>query len=208
MTFLFHEKLFRGADAMTRLKDAKVGICGAGALGSHLALGLARTGVGHLRVIDRDRVEERNLSTQTWSRGDVGGPKAKLLAHTIFRAVGTQVDGRMKELTRSNGRALLRGLDLVIDVFDNSEARAAVQLAAAELRIPCLHAGLASDYAECVWDPHYTVPSNANDDVCDYPLARNLAVVAAALASELAVRFLATGEKRDLALTFGDLRIT
>lgn len=205
--FNFHEHLFRGPDAMARLRDAKVCICGAGALGSHLAFGLARTGVGHLRVIDMDRVEERNLSTQTWSRADVGGPKAKLLAHAIFRAVGTQVDGRKKELTASNAAAQLRGADLVIDAFDNSVGRAAVQAGAAKHGIACLHAGLAADYAECVWDPGYQVPSATNDDVCDYPLARNLAVMTAALAGELAVRFLLTGETRDLALTFGDLKI-
>lgn len=207
MSFLHHEQLFRGPDAMRRLKAAKVTVCGAGALGSHLLDSLARAGVGGLRVVDRDRVEERNLSTQLWTRADVGAPKAKLLAHLVFRAVGTQVDARVKELAPQNARALLRGSDLVIDAFDNSVGRAAVQAGAAELGLPCLHAGLAADYAELVWDPGYRVPSAAGDDVCDYPLARNLALVTAALAAELALRFLATGEQRGLQLTFGDLRL-
>ncbi len=208
MSFLFHEQLARTSSVMKRLRAARVCVCGAGALGSHLVDGLARAGVGHLRVVDQDRVEERNLSTQPWSRTDVGSPKARLLAHSVFRAVGTQVDVRHKTLNDDNARALLRGVDVVVDVFDNSTARRAVQTATAELGIACLHAGLASDYAEVIWDPGYRVPSAVNDDVCDYPLARNLAVITSALTAEVVLRFLATGQQQDLSFTFGDLRIS
>lgn len=39
--------------------------------------------------------------------------------------------------------------------------------------IPCLHIGLANSYAEIIWNSIYRLPSPTNDDVCDYPLARN-----------------------------------
>jgi len=208
MSFLHHETLFRSPRAMVRLREAHVCVCGAGALGSHVAEGLARSGVGSLRVVDRDRVEERNLSTQPWHKSDVGAAKARLLAHAIYRAVGLQVDGKVKELRADNARSLLKGSDLVIDCFDNSASRAAVQTSCAEARLPCLHAGMASDYGEVVFDPGYRVPGAAQDDVCDYPLARNLATITASLACEAALRFLISGERRDLAFTFRDLRIT
>lgn len=207
MSFLFHEKLSRSGAVMAKLRAAHVTVCGAGALGSHVVEGLARSGVGALRVIDRDKVEERNLSTQPWGRADIGQPKARLLAHSVFRAVGVQVDARAKELDADNARALIRGSTVVVDAFDNSVGRAAVQTAADKLGLPCVHAGMASDYSEVVWDPGYVVPSATNDDVCDYPLARNLATLTAALAAEAVIRFIADGDTTSRSLTFGDLQI-
>lgn len=206
MTLFLHELRHRGPDAMLRLREARVVVCGVGALGSHLAWSLARAGVGFLRLVDRDRVEERNLSTQPWARADVGAPKAKLLAAQLYRAVGVDAEPHAIELGDSNAKKLLRGVDLVIDAFDNSASRACVQRAADVLSIPCLHAGLSGDgYGEVVFDPGYRVPSAAGEDVCDYALAGTFALFTATLASELALRFLVTGETRGATLTFGDL---
>ncbi|MCA9611810.1 MAG: ThiF family adenylyltransferase [Myxococcales bacterium] len=206
MSAFLHERSHRGADAMARLRDARVVVCGSGALGSHLATSLARAGVGHLRLVDRDRVEERNLSTQPWTRADVGAPKAKLLAATLYRAVGTDAEAQAVELTDVNAKKLLRGVDLVIDAFDNTSSRACVQRTAAQLGLPCMHAGLSGDgYGEVVFDPGYRVPSAPGEDLCDYPLAGTFALLTATLAAELALRFLVVGEARGAAITFGDL---
>jgi tRNA A37 threonylcarbamoyladenosine dehydratase len=48
---------------MEQLKDFAVSVCGAGALGANIIENFARSGFGKLVVIDRDRIEERNLST-------------------------------------------------------------------------------------------------------------------------------------------------
>lgn len=206
MSVFLHELRHRGADAMTRLRDGRVVVCGVGALGSHLASSLARAGVGHLRLVDRDRVEERNLSTQPWARAEVGAPKAKLLAAQLYRAVGVDAEAHAVELSDTNAKKLLRGVDLVVDAFDNAASRACVQRTAAALGLPCLHAGLSGDgYGEVVFDPGYRVPSAAGEDVCDYALAGTFALFTATLAAELALRFLVTGERRGAALTFGDL---
>ncbi|GCE21821.1 ThiF family adenylyltransferase [Dictyobacter kobayashii] len=50
-------------------------ICGAGTLGANVAETLARMGFTRLRVIDKDRIEVRNLSGQPYSRAEVGAPK-------------------------------------------------------------------------------------------------------------------------------------
>ncbi len=73
---------------------------------------------------------------------------------------------------------------------------------------PCLHAGLAADYAEVIWNEEYRVPSAANDDVCDYPLARNLVMLAAAVACEAIVSYVATGERRAFTLTLRDIAVS
>src|SRR5438128_8914129 len=127
MSIYYHEQLYRTPDLMARLREMKVTICGAGALGGNVVESLARSGFARLRVIDRDRVEERNLSTQPYYRSDIGAFKAKILANALCRALGATVDARAEELTASNAGKLLGGSDLVIDTFDNSIARQAVK---------------------------------------------------------------------------------
>jgi molybdopterin/thiamine biosynthesis adenylyltransferase len=207
MSFFFHEALHRTPDVLERVREAQITVCGAGALGANVAENLARSGVGRLRVVDRDRVEARNLSTQPYARSDVAAFKAKALANALYRGVGAVVEARVETLTAANAAALLAASALVIDAFDNSVARAAVRDACAAGDLACVHAGLAGGYAEVIWNEEYRVPSAANDDVCDYPLARTLAVLAAAVATEVAIGYLATGERRAYTVTLADLAV-
>src|SRR2546426_416002 len=117
MSIHYHEQLYRSPDLMARMREMAVTVCGAGALGANTAESLARSGLARLKVIDRDRIEERNLSTQPYYRSDIGAFKAKILANALFRALGVTVDARVEELTPSNAGKLLGGSDLVIDAF-------------------------------------------------------------------------------------------
>lgn len=203
----FHEQLQRTPALMYKLRDFSITICGAGALGANITENLARSGFGKLRVIDRDRVEERNLSTQPYYRSDVGAYKAKILTNNLYRALGVTVDGRPKELTSANAGQLLADSALIIDTFDNSSSRQAVFDYSTNSQIPCLHVGLASDYAEIIWNQIYRVPSPANDDICDYPLARNLVILAVAVACEVIVNFVATGKQESFTVTLADFAV-
>ena len=203
----FHEERHRTGEVMRRLRECPVTICGAGALGANIMESLARQGFAHLTVIDRDRVEERNLSTQPYYRTDVGAFKAKILSNGLYRALGTTVTARAEELTPDNAAKLLAGVGLVVDTFDNSVGRQAVKDACARPVLPCLHVGLASGYAEVLWDEAYRVPSAVNDDVCDYALARNLVTLAVSVACEVIVGFVADGKRRHLTLTLDDFAI-
>ncbi|UBF30126.1 ThiF family adenylyltransferase (plasmid) [Kovacikia minuta CCNUW1] len=207
MSIFFHEQLYRTDEIMAKLKEFPVTICGAGALGANLAENLARAGFGKLKVIDRDRIEERNLSTQPYYRSDVGAFKAKILANNLYRAIGTKVEAATKELTATNAAQLLKESRLIVDVFDNSASRQAVRDYADHTGIPCLHAGLSADYAEVIWNDVYRVPSDVNDDVCNYPLARNLVMLTVAVACEVIVSFVATGEQRHFTITLKDLSV-
>src|SRR2546423_1868065 len=141
----YHERLHRTPELMARVRELPVTICGAGALGANIAESLARSGFRRLVVIDRDRVEERNLSTQPYHRSDVGAAKAKILANSLYRAVGTVVEARVETLTPANAAKLLRGSALLVDTFDNSASRRAVKEWSEQANVPCLHAGLAND---------------------------------------------------------------
>ena len=192
---------------MRRMRDFHVTVCGAGALGANITESLARQGFAKLRVIDRDRIEERNLSTQPYFSSDVGAFKAKILANSLYRALGTAIEAKAEELTMKSVERLLKGTELVLGTFDNSISRSLVKDYCVKAAVPCLHVGLAADYAEIVWNEIYRVPSDANDDVCDYPLARNLILLTVAVACEVVLNFMARAEQQSYTITLADFAI-
>ncbi len=204
-----HEVLYRGEDALARVTRARLVICGAGAVGSNLVNNLVRQGFRSIRVIDDDRVEAHNIGTQTYSNSDVGAFKAEVLQADVFRAVGVEIEAERKRLTDKNVDKLLGGADVVIDGFDNTASRLLVKESCQDSGTACLHVGLSADYAEVLWNEGYRVPKEAAGgvDVCDYPLARNLAQFAVALASEALVRYVLTGKRQNYSFTLNDLRI-
>src|SRR5260370_10963 len=112
---------------MARIREMAVTVCGAGALGANITESLARSGFARLRVIDRDRIEERNLSTQPYYRSDIGAFKAKILSNSLFRALGVTVDACAEELTAGDAGKLLNGSALVTDPLDNVAAQQAAK---------------------------------------------------------------------------------
>ena len=206
MAYFYHEQLARSEAAWEKIKQSNITVCGAGALGANIIESLARTGFENLRVIDRDRIEERNLSTQPYFRTDIGAQKAKILANSIYRALNIKIQAWAQELSNENADKMLRGI--VLDCFDNSAARRAVSDCCHRQNLNCLHVGLANGYAEFIWNDVYRIPSDAQDDVCDYPLARNLVLMATAIASETLIKFIGGGTKENLSLTFDDLQVS
>lgn len=202
-----HEELYRGADALAKLAALPITLCGAGALGSHLADNLARQGASQIKVIDRDRIEEHNVGTQLYGQSEIGGWKVEVLRQRLFRATGVEIEAVRSELTDRNSRTLLKQSGLVIETFDNSASRRLVQDACRHLGCACLHVGLAADYCEIVWDQQYRVPNDVAGDVCDYPLARNLILWAVSMASEVAVRFVCEGRHESWCATLGDFAV-
>ena len=83
--------------------------------------------------------------------------KAKVLANALYRAVGVEVEVETQQLTGDNARKVLGKSNLVIDAFDNSGSRRVVKGTCEGSGIPCLHAGLAKDYAEVIWNDQYRV---------------------------------------------------
>ena len=204
---LHHERIYRGADLLARLDATPVTLCGAGAIGSLLADNLARMGIRQWKVIDRDRVEEHNAGTQLYGQSEVGAWKVEALRTRLFRAAGVEIEAVARELNDRSARGLLKGSGLVIDALDNSAARRLVQENVRSAGLPCLHVGLNADYAEVIWDEDYRVPKDVDGDVCDYPLARNLVLLAVAVASEAVVRFLEDGQKSGWSVTLRDFTV-
>lgn len=208
MSITLHETLYRGKDAMEKLELARIVICGVGALGSPLTDNLARHGAKNLLVIDKDRIEEHNIGTQIFDRGEIGAWKAEVVAARVFRATGSEIEGVSKELTAQNLAKITRGADVVVDCFDNSASRALLTTWCREKGLACLHLGVNADYGEVKWNDGYQIPGDVEGvGACDYPLARNLLLFVVALGSEAILRFLWRGEKADFSFTLEDLAI-
>ena len=135
-----------GEAGQQALGRATVLLIGCGALGSTSAAILARAGIGHLRLVDRDRVELINLHRQLlYDEQDAasGAPKAEIAARKL-RAMNSEVkvEGLVADVDTENIRALLRGVDLVLDGTDNLETRFVINDACIQSQTPWVYGGV------------------------------------------------------------------
>lgn len=202
-TYLQHESLYRPDGVVVKRKQAKILLCGGGALGSWLSDLLSRQGYWSQTVLDRDKVEDANFGTQNFGRADVGRPKATQIRANAFRRYGVIVKDVNKSLTRDNAYSLVKGFDLVVDLFDNGESRELVRVTCEAGNIPCLHSGLAAmGFFQVQWNERYITPRTVlGSDVeapCEYPMAANLVLMCVAATAEMINRFFESGKKHDV----------
>lgn len=131
-----------GGAGQLRLKDAKVAIVGAGGVGAGAIPALIGAGVGHLTIIDDDRVELSNLQRQPLYTSDqIGQRKVDLVARFIGKR-NSHVECRTvaDRIEADNVDAILAGHDLIIDGTDNFATRLLVSDAALRLDTPLISA--------------------------------------------------------------------
>lgn len=104
-----------------QLAQRKVGIAGAGGLGSNVALALARSGVGSLVVADNDVVTTGNLNRQYYFTSQLGKAKTVALQENIRNAAPhCRVEGHCVRVTPSNAATLFGICDVVVEAFDQA----------------------------------------------------------------------------------------
>ncbi len=132
-----------GQQSLARLAAARACVIGVGGVGSWTAEALARSGVGHITLIDLDHVAESNFNRQIHAvEPTLGQAKVLAMAERI-RAINplARVDAVEEFVTTENAVELLRDFDVVIDAIDNVRAKVAVVLACRERRIRLVMAG-------------------------------------------------------------------
>src|SRR6185503_17944180 len=116
-----------GEEGQRRLLAARVLIVGCGALGSAHSESLARAGVGHLRIVDRDFVEPSNLQRQTLfteSDAEKRLPKAIAAANHLHEINSQiEVEPHILDVNHSTIEQLIKDCDVVIDGTDNFATR-------------------------------------------------------------------------------------
>ena len=130
-----------GEKAQEKLSKASVVILGLGGLGSVVSIYLTVAGIGYMRLVDIDKVEESNLNRQIlYDEKDIGKWKAEI-AEKKLRDVnsGIDIEGLREEVNNSNIYDLIDDVDLVIDCLDNFETRFIVNKAVVDLEKPMIH---------------------------------------------------------------------
>jgi len=139
-----------GEEGQRRLLEASAVVVGCGAIGASTAQLLARSGVGRLRVIDRDFVETSNLQRQAlFDEADARGalPKAAA-AERKLRLLNSEIriEGVVADVTPSNVDELLGDFDLVLDGTDNFETRFLLNDYAVQSGRPWIYAAAVGSY--------------------------------------------------------------
>ena len=138
-----------GVEGQARLSDSVAVIVGCGALGTLQAALLARAGVGTLRLIDRDYVEESNLQRQLlYTENDAleALPKAEAARrHLLECNSAIQVETHVTDLNPENADELLRG-DVILDGTDNFETRLLINDYAVCHGIPWIYGAAVGSY--------------------------------------------------------------
>ena len=114
-----------GAELQERFSSAVAAICGLGGLGSHIAIALARAGIGKLILIDFDRVDITNLHRQQYRAEQIGLLKTEALTENLHEiAPYTEIETHAIRITEDNAAELLQSADIICEAFDDAEAKA------------------------------------------------------------------------------------
>ena len=134
-----------GRAGQDRLRAGRILVIGCGALGSAAMNLLARAGVGHITIVDRDFVELSNLQRQLlFDEADAaaGTPKAIAAARAVAR-INSEVEVRpfVADVTPTNVEQFVAQADVVLDGTDNFETRYLINDACVKLDIPWVYGG-------------------------------------------------------------------
>lgn len=187
-------------------KDLHITVVGVGALGSHLVQ-FIRNESKHIKVIDFDRVEQRNVHSQFHGITSVGKKKTESLKMTMQFLYKTRLNALPNKLTRGNDHQLLLGSDLIVDCLDNGDARRDVQWYARAHGIPLLHGALAADggFGQVCWDEDFEIDDepNAGEPTCENGEFLPFIGITSAYLARSVQLFLRTGEKIGFSITPG-----
>jgi sulfur carrier protein ThiS adenylyltransferase len=114
-----------GKELQKLFSETAVVICGLGGLGSNIAISLARAGVGHLHLIDFDRVDISNLNRQQYFADQIGSFKTEALtANLKMIAPYCDVTADCVRLDEDNMSELLKNEGIICEAFDKADQKA------------------------------------------------------------------------------------
>ena len=139
-----------GAEGQRRIRAARALVVGCGALGSAQVEALARAGLGRLRIVDRDFVEESNLQRQTlFSERDARErlPKAVAAARRVAEINSeVAVEAEVADVNAGNVERLVEGCDVVLDATDNFATRYLVNDACVKHNVAWVYGAAVGSY--------------------------------------------------------------
>lgn len=123
------------------LESRKVAVIGLGSGGSHIALELAKAGVGKFVLVDFDRVELHNIIRHVCGMGDLGRLKTNAIRDRILdKNPFAEIECYTTSINNlEEGRKIIEGCDLVIAATDNIRSRLNINSLTLELNVPTLY---------------------------------------------------------------------
>lgn len=114
----------QGKNITEILKNSKAVICGCGGLGSHVAVSLARSGVGNIKLIDYDIVEPSNINRQYYFIKQIGEYKTYALKNTLAE-INPYIHITTKNifLDKDNIINEVAGYQVIVECFDNVKSK-------------------------------------------------------------------------------------
>jgi molybdopterin/thiamine biosynthesis adenylyltransferase len=189
-----------GDEGQRRLAGSRVLVVGCGALGSAQVEMLARAGVGSLRVVDRDFVEESNLQRQTmFTERDARERVPKAVAAVLRVAEinsDVECEAEVADVNQSNVERLIEGRDVVLDGTDNFATRFLLNDACVKRGVAWVYGAAVGSYGvtmtvrprvtPCLRCVFPTVPAAGSAPTCDTAgvIMPVIAVVAAVQVTE------------------------
>lgn len=143
-------KLLLGEDALERLSKARVIIFGVGGVGGYVAEALARSGVGHIELVDKDVVDETNINRQIIALQSTIGryktevmkerildinPDAEVVTHNIFYLPKTANE---YEESEADDEIDFSKYDYVVDAVDTVTAKLFIIEEADRCKVPVI----------------------------------------------------------------------
>lgn len=112
-------------EALARIRGVRVGVAGAGGLGSNCAQLLVRSGFTDFVIVDEDVIEASNLNRQFYFSRQIGQPKAHALRENLL-AINPclHIQAVVQAVTPDNVDALFSDRQVVIEAFDRPQAKA------------------------------------------------------------------------------------
>ncbi len=103
----------------------RIGIAGAGGLGSNVAVNLVRSGIKKLKIVDFDVIDESNLNRQFYFMDQVGMVKVEALRENLLRiAPDLDIEVVNEKLTRDNMRDAFKECKILVEAFDKKSYKA------------------------------------------------------------------------------------
>ncbi len=161
---LFYSRTSKVVD-VDKLSNSKVAVIGCGGLGSFSAEILARTGVGHLVLVDNDKVEVSNLARQNFEINDLNKYKVEALKEKIHKINSDiKITSYPVKFTISNANEILKDVDCVLSAVDSLKAKKEINFACKKLSIPFVHSTAVKQNGEILF-----VTKNSVCVECLYP---------------------------------------
>lgn len=172
MSIFSRTEILLGDEAMERLKNARVAVFGVGGVGGYVCEMLARSGVGHITLIDSDCVSETNRNRQIIAlESTTGKPKVGVMRDRILDInPDAEVDAIEMFYTPENADSIsLSEYDYIADCIDTMTSKIELIMRAKAVGIKIISAMGAGNKL----DPtKFEVSDLYKTSVC--PLARTL----------------------------------